>query len=116
MAAAGYDVATGDTWAINEFPASTRTGADGVWDHERAAVRALAAGDGGAAVQGVVFMAGMGQTLGNVSVYKANVKGWLEQDAWWSDMASSVRWFGYEVYADPHTDCVEGGNVADDAA
>ncbi len=109
MVDAGYDVAAGDTWVINEFPSSTRTGDADVWTHERSAVKALYAGD----TQGVVFLAGMGQTLQNFAVYKPNVAGWLEQDAWWADMSRYVRWFGYEVYADPHDDCA--GNVAADA-
>jgi hypothetical protein len=58
----------------------------------------------------------MGQTLQNFSVYKPSLKTWLQQDAWWSDMNSYVRWFGYEVYADPHLNCVTGSNVPADAA
>ena len=113
MAAAGYDVNAGDTWAINEFPASTRTGDNDVWQHERAAVMALATGDGGNVVQGVVFLAGMGQTLQDTSVYKSNMEGWLRQTPWWNDMASYVRSFAYEVYADPHDSCA-GSNVMAD--
>lgn len=30
-------------------------------------------------------------------------------------MNSYVRWFGYEVYADPHDTCVVGSNVPADA-
>ncbi len=115
MAAAGYDVASGDLWAINEFPTTTRTGVEDVWTHERAAIRGLAVGDGTYTVRGVAYLAGMGQTLTNMSVYKANVEGWLQQDAWWSDMASYVRWFAIEVYADPHLNCVNGSNVVSDA-
>ena len=117
MRAAGYDVAAGDTWVINEFPASTRTGEGEVWAHEREAVAALGADDGTGTgtTQGVVFMAGMGQPLQNFAVYKPALERWLQQDAWWTDMARSVRFFSYEVYADPHTDCVPGSNVAANA-
>jgi hypothetical protein len=111
MAAAGYDTSKGDIWVINEFPSSTRTGEDNVWIHERSAVKSLA-GDG---VKGVVFLAGMGQTLANFAVYKPNVETWLEQSAWWADMDDAVRWMSYEVYADPHDSCVIGSNVVDDA-
>lgn len=116
MTAAGYDVARGDVWAIGELPASTRTGEADVWAHERAAVRGLANGDGTQTVRGIVYLAGIGQTLANLGVYKPHVKSWLQQDAWWSDMNRYVRWFGYEVYADPHLDCVPGSNVPADAA
>ena len=114
MADAGYDVAKGDVWAINEFPSSTRTGEADVWTHERNAVKGLAEGDGTKHVNGVVFLAGMGQSLQNFSVYKANLKSWLQQSTWWSDMADNVRWFSYEMYADPHYNCVIGSNVGAD--
>src|SRR5205807_1211495 len=100
MVAAGYDVAAGDTWVINEFPLSTHSGAEDVWTHEQNAVRGLYEGNG-APAKGAVFLAGMGQTLENFSVYKANVRSWLQQDAWWTAMDSYVRWFSVEVYADP---------------
>jgi hypothetical protein len=111
MTDAGYDVAGGDTWAINEFPSTTRSGVDDVWTHERNAVKGLYEGQGTTS-QGVVYLAGMGQTLQNFSVYKPLVEGWLQQDAYWADMDRYVRWYSYEVYADPHTDC--GDNVVDD--
>jgi hypothetical protein len=115
MAAAGYDVAHGDVWSVNEFPSTTRTGEQDVWTHERSAVKALALGDGSLTVKGVVYTAGMPQTLADPSTLKSNMKNWLQQDAWWADMNSYVRWYAYEVYGDPHTDCVIGSNVLDDA-
>ena len=115
MTAAGYDVANGDIWAINEFPLSTHSGDNGVWDNERAAIRGLAIGDGTRTVRGVAYSAGIGQTLANTSVYKSNLEGWLQQDGWWNDMNKYVRWFAVEVYADPHDNCKIGGNVLDDA-
>ena len=116
MAAAGYDVSRGDIWSINEFATTTRAGTDDVWTHEESAVRGLAEGDGTMTVRGVVYLAGMGQTLQNFSVYKPSVEGWLAQTAFWSAMNSYVKWFSYEVYADPHDDCVPGSNVVSDAA
>ncbi len=115
MAAAGYDVAAGDIWAINEFPSSTRSGDNGVWDNERAAVKGLAEGDGTRTVKGVVYTADVGQTMTSVSVLKGYIEGWLQQDGFWTDMNKYVQWFAYEVYADPHQDCVIGSNVSDDS-
>ena len=115
MTAAGYDVANGDVWVINEFPTTTRTGENDVWTHERAAVHGLAVGDGTRTVKGVVYTAGMGQTLTNVGTMKGNIENWLQQDGWWSDMAKYVQWYAYEVYADPHLNCVVGSNVSDDS-
>jgi hypothetical protein len=114
MAEGGYDAR--DIWAINEFPSSTRTGEGDVWTHERNAVRGLAEGDGSRTVRGLVFLAGMGQNLQNFAVYKPNLKDWLQQTAYWADMASYVRFFSYEVYADPHYNCVVGSNVPADRA
>jgi hypothetical protein len=114
MAAAGYDAR--DIWAVNEFPSTTRTGEGGVWTHERNAVHGLAEGDGTRTVRGVVFTAGMGQNLQNFAVYKPNLETWLQQDAYWADMASYVRFWAAEVYADPHYNCVAGSNVPADRA
>jgi len=115
MAQQGYDLQNGDIWAINEFPTTTRTGELDVWTHERSAVRGLATGDGTLTVKGVVYTAGMGQTLQNVSTLKSNIENWLQQDAWWADMNRYVRWYAYEVYADPHNNCVVGSNVLADS-
>ena len=115
MIAAGYDVANGDVWSINEFPSTTRTGDNDVWTHERSAVQALAIGDGTRTVKGVVYTAGIGQTLSDVNVLKNNVEGWLQQDGFWADMNKYVAWYAQEVYADPHLNCVKGSNVSDDA-
>lgn len=115
MIDAGYDLARGDTWVINEFPSTTRTGEANVWTHERDVVKALYEGDGSRTSQGVVLLAGMGQHLQNFAEYKPNVQGWLQETAFWNAMASYVRWFSYEVYADPHYDCVAGSNVVANA-
>src|SRR5437763_1489959 len=89
----GADIGHGDIWAINEFPTTTRTGELDIWPHERAAVKGLATGDGTLTVKGVVYTAGMGQTLQNVSVLKGNIENWLQQDGWWADMNKYVRWY-----------------------
>lgn len=115
MLAQGYDPAHGDVWAINEFPTTTRTGELDIWPHERAAVKGLATGDGTLTVRGVVYTAGMGQTLQYMATLKSNIENWLQQDAWWADMNRYVRFYAYEVYADPHDNCVIGSNVLDDA-
>src|SRR5919197_3810400 len=46
MADAGFDVAKGDTWAVNEFPSSVRTGAGNARANARDLVRGLYEGDG----------------------------------------------------------------------
>ena len=46
MAAAGYDAANGDTWAINEFPSSVRRDDGTARSDAREFVRGLYEGDG----------------------------------------------------------------------
>jgi hypothetical protein len=115
MAAAGYDVAAGDTWVINEFPNATHSGANGVWAKEAAAVKGLDEGDGTSS-RGTVFLSGIGQTLTDFNVYKPNAESWLQSELFWSAMTDHVQYFSLEVYADPHANCVDGDSVSDDAA
>lgn len=115
MLDAGYDLPGGDTWVINELPSAIRSGASNVREDAADVVRGLFEGDGSAHAQGAVFVAGIGQTLQNFSVYKPNVQGWLQDTAFWNAMTAHVRWFSYEVYADPHVDCVVDSNVVADA-
>src|SRR6476659_698064 len=75
MAAAGYDVAAGDTWALNELSSAVRRG-DGTW---RTNVRELMRGlyDAGgeqAPARGDVFMVGVGQRVTTVATYKARLQ------------------------------------------
>lgn len=111
MADAGYDPAAGDIWVINEFPSDTWDGGGSVLADERTAVRSLAH-DG---VKGVAFIAGVGQSTQNFAWYKPNIANWLSQSDWWVDMNHAVRWMSYEVYAEPHDNCVIDSNVVDDA-
>jgi hypothetical protein len=103
---AGYDVAAGDAWAINELPSSVRSDAT-VRSHVRNLVRGLYEGPAGASpVQGVVFTVGMGQRTTNFATYKANLRGWLEDADFWNDMDLYARFWAQEVYADPDYVCV----------
>ena len=60
MAAAGYDVTLGDTWAVNEFSAAVRQGSGTARADARNFVHGLFDGDGTTA-RGTVFTVGMGQ-------------------------------------------------------
>ena len=48
MAQAGFDVAAGDTWAVNEFPSTVRSGSGTARENARELVRGLYEGDTGA--------------------------------------------------------------------
>src|SRR3954462_9266201 len=62
MAAQGYDVGAGDTWAINESSSAVRTGAGAARQNLRDLARGLYTGADGPAAKGIVWVVGAGQT------------------------------------------------------
>jgi hypothetical protein len=112
MATRGYDVASGDSWAINEVPSTIRSSQE-TRDHLRAAVRGLFEGPAGAAnVQGAVFVEGMGSTLQYFAEYKPAARDLLSDSALWQQMIDHVAWWAQEVYVDPSNVCVSGASLA----
>jgi hypothetical protein len=99
MGAAGYDVARGDTWAINEFPSSVRRDLGTAREDARAFVSGLYEGDG-RPVQGAVFVIGVMHGTRDASAYKATMKSWLGDGPFWLDMQRTVRFWAQEVYGD----------------
>jgi hypothetical protein len=100
MARAGFDIAAGDTWAVNEFPSTVRSGAGDARANARELVRGLYGGDGKRTGRGVVFIVGLGQPTTNVSVYQTNLQNWLADMAFWTDMSAFVSDWSQEVYGD----------------
>jgi hypothetical protein len=101
MEQAGYLVEDGEIWAVNEFSSAVRRGDGNARANMRAFVRGLHDGAAGMpTVRGAVFVVGLDQRLADTSVYKATLKGFLRDDAFWADMRSSVRFFAQETYAD----------------
>ena len=111
MEAAGFDVTKGDTWAVNEFPSSVRTGAGGIRQNVRDFVHGLYAGDGTPPTKGVVFVIGPGQSAGDVSLYQSNLQNWLTDSAFWTDMSAYVSDWSQEVYGDARRFAVPGSAV-----
>ena len=112
MTAAGYDVASGDTWALNELSSAVRRG-DGTW---RADVRELLRGlfDAGGEQppsRGVVFVVGVGQLVTSVGTYKARLQEWLQDGAFWVDMNAYVGDWAQEVYGDVRAYAAPGTSV-----
>src|SRR5205823_5924929 len=71
MAAAGYDVASGETWAINELSSAVRRNTGAARANMAELIRALHDADGTLpAAQGIVFVIGIDQDLADVSTYK----------------------------------------------
>ncbi len=113
MDESGYDVAAGDTWALNEFPSTVVSGEGPARANARIAVRALnlgAAGD--LPTKGAIFNFGMGQRTTNFSVYEPRLKSFLKDRAFWEAMNANVRFWGHEVYTEPEKVCVAGSTVA----
>jgi hypothetical protein len=108
MAAAGFDVNAGDTWAVNEFTSAVRSNAASERANVRTLVRGLYDGDGGSGVKGVVFVVGVGQNGVSFPEYKATLESWLQDTDFWNDMSSYVSGFYQEVYGDVRNYAVSG--------
>jgi hypothetical protein len=117
MAEAGYDVAAGETWLLNEFDRTTRTDAttrpggnteDGPAPPFRRAdmrdlVRGLYYGDVGMPTSAGIAEIGINfshQNLPDVAQYKTEMQAWLEDTGFWADMSRYVRFLAREAYPD----------------
>ncbi len=116
MTAAGYDVASGDGWALNELPSNARTDAT-LQRAIRDVVRGLHDGpDGAAPSHGVVFVIGTSSANANPgAVLKPEWETWLARADFWADMSRYVRWWGQEAYASPAQVCVASARVGERA-
>ena len=111
MAAAGYGSLEGEIWAVNEFSSAVRRGDGNARANMRSLVRGLHDGAPGMpTMRGAVFVVGLDQRLADTSVYKATLKGFLADDAFWADMRRYVRFFAQEVYADSRSWGVPGSS------
>ena len=116
MAAAGYDVAAGDGWAINELPSAARTDLT-VQRAIRDVVRGLHDGASGApAADGAVFIIGTSSANMNpTAALKPEWETWLSRADFWVDMNRYVRWWAQETYASPAQVCVASAMVGERA-
>jgi hypothetical protein len=108
MAAAGYDVTTGDTWVFNELTTAVRRGTGNARANVREFLRGLYEGDGTRPTRGAVFVIGFGQRAGDVSLYQTNLQNWLADSAFWADMNTYVSDWTQEVYGDVRSFAVSG--------
>ncbi|HEY0417630.1 MAG TPA: hypothetical protein VGC78_14720 [Gaiellaceae bacterium] len=106
MAAAGFDVASGDTWALNELSSAVRAGTG----QARANAALLLSGLAFDGAKGIVFAAGVSQALPDVSTYKANVQNWLQDSSFWATLAATTNDFAYENYGDVRDYAVAGSS------
>ncbi len=109
MAAAGYDVSAGDTWALNEVSSAVRRGDGNARGNLAELLRGLydAAGEG-PPTRGVVFVVGLGQRVPALATYKARTQEWLQDAAFWSAMNAYVSDWSQEVYGDVRSYAVPG--------
>lgn len=110
MAVAGYDVALGDTWALNELTSAVRRGDGNARANIREFVRGLYEGSG-RPTRGAALVIGFGQRTADVSVYQNTLQGWLADSAFWTDMATYVSDWSQEVYGDVRSYAVPGSAV-----
>ena len=112
MAAAGYDVALGDTWALNELTSAVRRGDGNARTNIREFLRGLYEGDGSRPTRGAALVIGFGQRTADVSAYQNTLQGWLSDTAFWTDMATYVSDWSQEVYGDLRSYAVSGSDVS----
>jgi hypothetical protein len=108
MAAAGFDVSQGDTWAVNELPSSVRLGTGNDRQNARDLVRGLFTGDGGQGVKGTVWIVGVGQSVLDTTLYQTNLQNWFGDSGFWADMSAYVADWSQEVYGDARRTEVPG--------
>ncbi len=101
MDEAGFNVAAGDTWAVNEFPSTVLSGAGGDRQNAEQLVQGLYAGSGSEPqAQGIVFMIGVSQRGVSYAQYKASLESWFQDQTFWSTMSADVSDFMFEAYGD----------------
>jgi len=108
MATAGYDVAQGDSWVLNELTSAVRRGDGNARANVREFLRGLYEGDGTRPTKGAVFVIGFGQRTGDVSAYQNTLQNWLGDSAFWTDMATYVSDWSQEVYGDVRSYAIPG--------
>src|SRR3989440_3607725 len=112
MAAAGFDITLGDSWIVNEFPSTAISGLGPARANMRELVHGLHEGDGGPATKGGVFDIGIGQGTLDLSTYKGQLEGWLQDGPFWDDMSRYVSDWSQELYGDPRNYDVAGAPFA----
>jgi HYR domain-containing protein len=111
MAAAGYDVASGDSWAVNELKADALANTGTARADLREFVRGLYTGDGTPSA-GLVFVTDPMQATADLTQYKSQLQDFLGDTPFWDDMSRYVRFWGQEAYADTRLWGVDGADTA----
>jgi hypothetical protein len=112
MAAAGYDVAQGDAWELNELSTAVRRGDGNARANVRELLRGLYTGDGTRPTRGAVLTVGFGQRTSDLTAYQNTMQNWLADSAFWTDMGAYVSDWSQEVYGDLRAHAVPGEAVS----
>jgi len=101
MEARGLKMADGETWALNELDMDVLENTPGRREEIREFLRGLHDGDDLDDSRGIVFNIGAPADLADTTSYKADLKAWLTDEAFWSDLDEYVDFFANEVYVGP---------------
>jgi hypothetical protein len=114
MADAGYGSVDGETWLLNEFDQSTARDEP---PYPRTAMRELLRGlyDAGGTRPPMPGLVEIGiaythQDIPFIAQYKVDTKAWLEDTAFWQDVAPKIRFLVKETYPDAHYWAVAGSS------
>ncbi len=114
MAAAGYDVTRGDTWAVNEISSAVRANTGAARANARELLRGLYTGDGSLpAAKGVAFVVGIGQGATDLIAYQSRMESWLQDTAFWAEISQYVSDWSDEVYGDVRAWAVPGASASE---
>lgn len=125
MVSAGFDVAKGDIWAINEVgtPSAAQMATDVFNDrndsrlHLEQFVAGLYTGQPGMPVApGLIFVATPAQITTDLAAYKRGLDAWYQDAGFWTALRGKVRFWAQETYADARTWGVAGSTLAERTA
>jgi hypothetical protein len=113
MAAAGYDVALGDGWALNELTSAVRRGDGSARANAREFLRGLYEADGVLPrARGTAFVVGIGQRTADLGSYRAYLQNWLQDAPFWNEVGAYVENWSQEAYGDVRAYAVPGTTLA----
>jgi hypothetical protein len=109
MTTAGYDVAAGDSWALNEVSSAVRRNSASSRTNLSQFLQGLYDG-GGNPAKGVVFVIGVGQP-GDQTAYRITMQSWLQDTTFWSTISQYVSDWMQEDYGDIRDYAVQGATA-----
>jgi len=109
MATAGYDIAAGDSWAMNEVSSAVRRNTGSARLNLEEFLRGLDDG-GGDPAKGVVFVIGVNQP-GDQTAYRITLQSWLQDSTFWTTVSQYVSDWMQENYGDMREYAVAGASA-----